>query len=75
MMLVDLIAGSFEEISQSTMVRRKTEHFGRSITETKGIARRARGVKDEIQSYKGADPNNRSVTKWFMIAYRQDIGM
>ena len=57
-MLVDLIAGGFEEIGQSTVVRRKMDHFGRSITETRGIARRARGVKDEIRSYKGADPNN-----------------
>ena len=58
MMLVDLIAGGFEEIGQSTVVRRKTDHFGRSIIETRGIARRARGVKDEIWIYKGADPNN-----------------
>ena len=74
-MLVDLIAGGFEEIGQSTVVRRKMDCFGRSITETRGIARRAWGLKDEIHSYKGADPNNGSVTKWFMIAYRQDIGM
>ena len=47
-MLVDLIAGDFKEIGQSTMVRRKTDRFGKSITETRGIARRARGVKDEI---------------------------
>ena len=46
-MLVDLIAGGFEEIGQTTVVRRNTDHFGRSITETRGIARRARGVKDE----------------------------
>ena len=57
-MLVDLIVGGFEEIGQSIVVRRKTNYFGRSITETRGIARRARGVKDEIRSYKGADPNN-----------------
>ena len=56
MMLVDLIAGGFEEIGQSTVVQRKTDRFGRIITETRGIARRARGVKDEIQSYKCADP-------------------
>ena len=49
-MLVDLIVGSFEEIGQSTVVRRKTDRFGRSITETRGIARRARGLKDEIRS-------------------------
>ena len=55
-MLVDLIAGVFEEMGQSTMVRRKTDRFGKSITETRGIARRARGVKDEIRSYKCADP-------------------
>ena len=55
-MLVDLIAGGFEDIGQSTMVRRKTDRFGRSITKTTGIARRARGVKDEIQRYKCADP-------------------
>ena len=55
-MLVDLIAGGFEEIGQSTMVRRKTHHFGRSITETRGIARRARGLRDEIRSYKCVDP-------------------
>ena len=57
-MLVNLIAGGFEEIGQSTVVRRKTNCFGRSITETRGIARRARGVKDEIWSYKCADPKN-----------------
>ena len=57
-MLVDLIAGIFDEIGQSTVVWRKTYRFGRSITETRGITRRARGVKDKIWSYKGADPNN-----------------
>ena len=57
-MLVDLIAGGFQEIGQSTMMQRKTDRFGRSITETKGIARRARGVKDKIRSYKCADPKN-----------------
>ena len=55
-MLVDLIAGGFEEIGQSTVVRRKTDYFGRSITKTMGIDRRERGLKDEIQSYKCADP-------------------
>ena len=57
-MLVDLIVGDFEEIGQSTVVRRKTDRFGRSITETRGITRRAKGVKDEIRSYKGMDLNH-----------------
>ena len=30
--------------------------FGRGITETSGIARRTRGVKEKIRSYKSADP-------------------
>ena len=57
-MLVDLIAGGFEEIGQSIVVQRKTNHFARSITETRGIARRARGVKDKIRSYKCVEPKN-----------------
>ena len=57
-MLVDLIAGGFEEIGQSTVVRRKTDRFGRSITETRGIARSTMEVKDEIQSYKCTDLKN-----------------
>ena len=57
-MIVNLIAGGFEEIGQSTVVWRKTDRFGRSITETGGITRRAKGVKDKIQSYKCADPKN-----------------
>ena len=57
-MLVDLIAGIFEEIGQSTVVQRKMNRFGKSITETRGIARGARGVKDEIWSYKCVDPKN-----------------
>ena len=57
-MLVDLIAGGFVEIGQSTVVRRKTDRFGKSITETRGIARRARGVKGKMRSYKCVDPKN-----------------
>ena len=53
-----MIVGDFEEIGQFTVVQRKTDHFGRSITETRGISRRAKGVKDEIQSYKCVDPKN-----------------
>ena len=43
------MAGGFEESGQSTGVQRKTDPFGGSVTET-------RGVEDEIRSRKGANP-------------------
>ena len=43
------MAGGFEESGQSTEVQRKTDSFGRNVTET-------RGVEDEIWSRKGTNP-------------------
>ena len=43
------MVGGFEESGQSTEVQRKTDPFGGSVTET-------RGVEDEIRSRKGANP-------------------
>ena len=43
------MVGGFEESGQSAKVQRKTDLFGRSVIET-------RGVEDEIRSRKGANP-------------------
>ena len=43
------MASGFEESSQSTEVQRKTDPFGGSVPET-------RGVEDEIWGRKGANP-------------------
>ena len=43
------MAGDFEESGQYTEVQRNTDRSGGSVTET-------RGVEDEIQSHKGANP-------------------
>ena len=49
--------------------------FGEGRAETSRIARRTSGVEDKSSSYKGADLKNRSVTKWFMSAYKKDRGI
>ena len=43
------MVGGFEENGQSIEVQRKTDPFGKSVTETMG-------VEDEIRSRKGANP-------------------